>query len=91
MINTWLYALISVFIVSLVSLVGVITLVVSLEKLKKILIFLVSFSAGALLGDAFLHILPEISSETGFTQKIAVLMIAGMILFFILELYLFPE
>jgi len=88
MINTWLYALISVFIVSLVSLVGVITLVVSLEKLKKILIFLVSFSAGALLGDAFLHILPEISSETGFTQKIAVLMIAGMILFFILEKYI---
>ena len=46
MLNTWIYSLISVIIVSLVSLAGVITLSFNLEKLKKILIFFVSFSAG---------------------------------------------
>ena len=35
MLNTWIYSLISVIIVSLVSLAGVITLSFNLEKLKK--------------------------------------------------------
>ena len=87
MLNIWLYSLISVFIVSLISLIGVLTLSISLEKLRKILIFLVSFSAGALLGDAFLHILPEINQEVGFTSNTAVLMFGGLMLFFILEKY----
>ena len=88
MLNIWLYSLISVFIVSLISLIGVLTLSVSLEKLKKILIFLVSFSAGALLGDAFLHILPEISEEAGFNIDTAILMFIGLMVFFILEKYI---
>ena len=60
MFEIWFYSLISVFAVSLISLVGVLVLVFSREFLQKILLFLVSFAAGALLGDAFLHLLPEV-------------------------------
>lgn len=51
---------------SSISLVGIITLAIKTETLKKFLIYMVSFSAGALFGDAFLHLLPE-SIEAGFT------------------------
>jgi zinc and cadmium transporter len=66
----WLYGLVSVLIVSAISLIGVVTLAIKTEKLKKFLIYMVSFSAGALFGDAFLHILPE-SIEAGFTTQTA--------------------
>lgn len=66
----WLYGLVSVLIVSAISLIGVVTLAIKTEKLKKFLIYMVSFSAGALFGDAFLHLLPE-SIESGFTTMSA--------------------
>jgi len=88
MLNIWLYSLSSVIIVSLVSLAGVITLSFNLEKLKKILIFFVSFSAGSLLGGAFLHLLPELFEESGYTFKTAFLLIGGIFIFFVLEKYI---
>ncbi len=51
----WFQALLASFITSLVSLVGIFFLSFSIEKLKKIIMFLVSLSAGALLGGAFFH------------------------------------
>ncbi len=63
----FLYALVSVLIVSVVALVGIVTLSVRVEKLKKILLFLVSFSAWALLGDVFFHLLPEMVEESWWT------------------------
>ncbi len=88
MAQIWSYSLISVLAVSLVSLAGIITLSLSLDRLKKILIFLVSFSAGAMLGDVFFHILPEISQAQGFSGLTPFLFIGGIILFFILEKYI---
>ncbi|MFA6304616.1 MAG: ZIP family metal transporter [Patescibacteria group bacterium] len=84
----WLYSLTSVLLVSLVSLAGIITLSLSLDRLKKVLIFLVSFSAGAMLGDLFFHLLPEIAETQGFGGLTPVLFIGGMLLFFILEKYI---
>ena len=55
----WIYTLTSVFIVSIISLIGILTLSIKTEKLQKILIYMIAFSAGALLGDAFIHLLPE--------------------------------
>lgn len=55
----WIYTLSSVLGISLVSLIGIFTLGLKDQRLKKGLIYLVAFSAGALLGDAFLHLLPE--------------------------------
>ena len=51
------YAITSTIIVTLIAFVGLLTLSLKREFLKKILILLVSLSAGALLGDSFFHLL----------------------------------
>ena len=89
MATTWFYTILSVFIVSLVSLVGVLTISISVEKLKKLLLFLVSFAAGALLGDAFIHLIPESYIENSNASLIPFFILLGIILFFILEKILF--
>lgn len=80
-----LYAFASVIIVSLLSFVGVLSLTFSGEKLKKITMFLVSLSAGTLLGGAFLHLLPEAVEEHDGDFKIWLWLLAGIIIFFVLE------
>jgi len=87
MLNIWLYSIVSVIIVSLVSLVGAITLAIKIERLKKFLILFVGFSAGALLGGAFFHLLPELVSEFGYNLKTGSLLVAGIMAFFVLEKY----
>lgn len=82
---TTVYIFTSVIIVSLISLIGIIYLAINIEKLKKILLFLVSFAAGALLGGVFLHLLPEISAEGMLSTASSLLVLGGILLFFILE------
>jgi zinc and cadmium transporter len=81
----WIYTLAAVFLVSLVSFAGILTISLRLETLKKILMFLVSLSAGALLGGAFFHLIPEAAEEAGFDVRLALLILFGIIVFFILE------
>jgi len=83
--EVWLYSILSVVIVSLVSLIGIFALSIRVEKLKKILILLLAFSAGALMGDAFIHLIPEIVNEAGFGLNVALYVLSGILLFFILE------
>ncbi|HLD72374.1 MAG TPA: ZIP family metal transporter [Candidatus Nanoarchaeia archaeon] len=85
MINQWIYALVSVILVSLVSLIGATLFLFKKETLDKILLFLVSLSAGSLFGGAFLHLLPEAVEEDGFTITISLSVLGGIMLFFILE------
>jgi zinc and cadmium transporter len=56
---TLIWILVSTLSISLLSLVGVFTLTMKEERLRSILLSLVGFSAGALTGGAFLHLLPE--------------------------------
>jgi zinc and cadmium transporter len=84
MLSIWLYSLVSVFLVSLISLIGVITIPIKTDNLKKILIYMVSFSAGALFGDAFIHLLPELVKE-GLTLNYSLFILFGILLFFSLE------
>ncbi|MAG27175.1 ZIP family metal transporter [Candidatus Pacearchaeota archaeon] len=79
------YSLVSVIIVSLVSLVGLFTLGIQIAKLRKALIYLISFSAGALFGDAFIHLLPEAVAENGFGINISLYFLLGIVIFFVLE------
>jgi zinc and cadmium transporter len=69
--------------VSLISLVGVIPLVVS-KRLRACVLYLVSFSVGALLGDVFLHIVPEMA-EAGDMEKGAELILVGILISFVIE------
>jgi len=86
--TVWLYSLISVFIVSLLSLIGVITFAINAKKLEKWLIFLVSFSTGALFGGAFLHLIPESFQEFGYSVKIPLFLLLGILSFFIMEKFI---
>jgi zinc and cadmium transporter len=81
----WLYAIISVLIVSLVSLVGAISLPFKTEKLKTILIYVLAFSAGAMLGDAFIHLMPDAVSKYGATLEVGLFVLSGIAFSFILE------
>lgn len=82
---TSVYAIVSVIIVSLVSLAGILTLTLGEKKLHKILLTLVSLSAGTLLGGAFLHLLPEVVEERGFTLAVSFSALGGVLVFFLLE------
>jgi len=78
------YIFLATFIVSLISFVGVITLSLKDKILNKILLILIGLSAGALMGGAFLHLLPEaVEKSTGLNVYLFVLV--GFILFFLIE------
>lgn len=85
----WAYSIVSVIIVSLVSLIGVFTLSISDDKLKKWLLYLVSFAAGALLGDAFLHLIPEAFRLSDRYLMLSVNILLGLVIFFILEKFIY--
>ena len=86
--NVWIYSLVSVFIVSLISFIGLLTLSINIERLKKILLYMVSFSAGALFGDVFIHLLPEAVEESGFGLNISIYIMSGIGLSFIIEKFI---
>ena len=79
----------AVILVSLISLIGVIAISVSQERLKKTLLFLVSLSAGGLLGGAFIHLLPEAFETCGNELRLSLYILLGMVIFFILEKILY--
>jgi zinc and cadmium transporter len=85
MLTTWIYSLIAVLGVSLISFIGIVTISVKLETLKKVVMLLVSLSAGALLGGAFFHLIPKAAKDFGFNLWLAALIISGIITFFVLE------
>lgn len=78
----------SVLAVSLVSFVGVFTLSLRERLLQRILLLLVSFSTGALLGNVFLHLLPEIAEHTEeFSSALSVVLL-GILLSFVIEKFI---
>jgi len=85
MLDAWIYAIISVVVISLVSLVGVVTLLIKERYINRMLFILISFSAGALFGDAFIHLLPEIAEKAGFTLMVSSYILLGIVTFFVIE------
>src|SRR3989344_2177056 len=83
--NYILASIISVFIISIISFVGILTFSIKAEKLRKALIYMIAFSAGALFGDAFLHLLPELIEENLFTSITPFMILSGISIFFVLE------
>jgi len=82
---TTLAIFISVTVVSLISFAGAISLALSHKRLQSMLILLVAFAAGALLGDVFIHLLPESFATFPDTITAPLLILSGIILFFLLE------
>jgi len=72
------------FAIALIAFVGVFTLAMKDHLLNKILLILISLSAGVLMGGAFLHLLPE-AIEGGEGSDILAFVLVGFILFFLME------
>jgi zinc and cadmium transporter len=85
MISTYLYAFASVTVVSLISLVGVFSLSLNEETLRKYISLFISLAVGALLGDAFIHIIPVAFNSSPSSNFPSLLIIVGILLFFIIE------
>ena len=77
-------ALLAVLVVSLISLIGVFSLAYSRLASHRATILLVSLASGALLGDAFVHLIPEAFEELE-AILVSSLVIAGVFVFFLLE------
>ena len=84
---TFVYAFASVIVVSLVSLIGLATFSLKAERLRKILLYLVSFAAGALFGDVFIHLLPELV-DGGFTLSLSFMILGGVGFSFVVEKFI---
>ena len=83
----WSYTLWSVIAISLISIIGILTISMNKKLLNKVLILLVSLSAGVLIGDAFLHLIPEATVD-GMSINISIMILLGITLFFILEKFI---
>ncbi|MCK4327053.1 MAG: ZIP family metal transporter [Candidatus Diapherotrites archaeon] len=82
------WVLLATLLDGLVAFAGAFGLALKPKTLKKLLMFLVAFSAGALIGGAFFHLIAE--SLEGLPVDFAfLLVIAGFCLFFIMERFLY--
>lgn len=84
-LSVWFYTIASLLIVSSISLIGVFFLSIKEKVLKKVLIFFVSFAVGGLLGDAFIHLIPESFEKLGSSLMTSLLILSGIFIFFALE------
>lgn len=90
--TAFFWIILSTFFISAISFVGALALVLKERVLNKILVFLVAFSAGALLGSAFLHLIPEAIQMASNIEsqlfKIFLYLISGFSVFFVLEQFI---
>ncbi|MFH1916457.1 MAG: ZIP family metal transporter [Nanoarchaeota archaeon] len=80
----FLQALVAVLIISVFSASGFFIFFIKFKRLERILILLMSLSAGALIGDAFFHLLPEVSGS-GLTIRVSLLVLTGFCISLLLE------
>jgi zinc and cadmium transporter len=85
MVLIWI--VISTLVVSFISLVGAVTLAISDKLVHKLIFCFIGFSAGALIGGAFLHLLPEALQENN-SISVFYYLILGIALFFVMERFL---
>ena len=85
--ETLFYILLATCLISAGSLLGIFTLTLQEDKLNKILLLLVSLSAGALMGGAFFHLLPEASEQLGSPSVYNTVLLSFIAFFFIEKLF----
>lgn len=70
---------------SVIAMVGSITLVLKTETLNRLMLPLVAFAAGSLIGGAFFHMIPAALDAGKSSLGIGLLIVAGFTVFFVLE------
>jgi zinc and cadmium transporter len=81
--STLILILASTLLVSAISIIGILFLILGKKFLDKILLMLVSFASGSLLGGAFLHLIPEALSS--YDESVFIVILVGILVFFVLE------
>ncbi|PPD21129.1 MAG: ZIP family metal transporter [Methylomonas sp.] len=71
--------------VSLCSLSSAIALWLRPDTLKRIVPFLVALAVGVLLGDAFIHLIPDAVARHGSVSDVSMMVLIGLFVFFVLE------
>ncbi|NQU84096.1 MAG: ZIP family metal transporter [Parcubacteria group bacterium] len=77
--------LLSAFTISIISILGIFALFLKEKLLNKILLILVGLSAGAMMGGAFLHLIPEAVEKMEDSVLPYLLVVVGFTLFFLME------
>lgn len=86
--STLEWILLGTFSMSLFSLAGAFALFIKDDLLRKIILPMVSLSAGALMGGAFLHMIPEAVEAMGNEKIVWIWILTGFSLFFVLEQFI---
>lgn len=77
--------LLSVAAISAISLIGVLGMSLSDRLMKTSLFGLVSLAVGALLGDAFIHLIPEAYADSPDPLSVSIAIVSGILMFFVIE------
>lgn len=83
--DTFTNALLATLLVSTVSFIGVFVLLKN--TLTPLTTAMISFAAGTLVGDAFLHLLPEHIETFGYSTKTVAFIFGGILIMLIIEAY----
>jgi zinc and cadmium transporter len=76
------------FLMSMIALVGVITFALAEQTRERLILPLVAFSAGSLLGGALLHMIPEATARSGGAVSVYLWVTAGFTAFLAFEQFL---
>jgi len=85
MTTTTIHTLLSVTLISAISLIGTALFLVRGALLEKLLVPLISISTGALLGDVFIHLIPEMAEEAEALPTALLIVLAGIVFSFAIE------
>jgi zinc and cadmium transporter len=83
------WILIATGVEGLVALTGALTLLMRKKLFAKVMVALIAFSAGALIGGAFFHLLPEALEMTNNILNVFIYLVLGLMLFFVMEKFLY--
>jgi len=86
--ETLIWIIGSSLLMSAIALVGSVTLILKEETLNKIILSLVAFAAGSLIGGAFFHMIPAGIISYGNTTGFYLWIVIGFTMFFMLEQFL---
>ncbi|MDR2853937.1 MAG: ZIP family metal transporter, partial [Prevotellaceae bacterium] len=81
----WIYSIISTVLVSLVSFVGIFLLSLREKTLRRVLILLICFAIGALLGNSFFDLIPATYSQISNPAFASALILGGFLLFLFID------
>lgn len=71
--------------ISLLSLSGAVFYLIRPQRLQTILPYFVALAVGVLLGNAFIHLIPDAVAEIGSIEEVLLFTLGGILLFFLIE------